>query len=176
MSSRLRAIARDTVEISERGSYFTGSREVPIADAVHNVAHASLLVLGLERADLSLVARGLSDRLHQDRRARLAIEIFSIRVRKYVGAYLARMNGADALIFTGGIGENAAELRQRICGEMDFLGIALDPDKNAEAAGGKEAEVSAAGSRVAVWVIPTNEELLIARDTVRCVRDAPRRW
>jgi len=116
------------------------------------------------------------ERVHQDRRARLAIEIFSIRVRKYVGAYLARMNGADALIFTGGIGENAAELRQRICGEMDFLGIALDPDKNAAATGGKEAEVSAAGSRVAVWVIPTNEELLIARDTVRCVRDAPRRW
>ena len=113
---------------------------------------------------------------HQDRRARLAIEIFSIRVRKYLGAYLARMNGADAVIFTGGIGENSAELRRRICAETDFLGIELDLEKNQATTGGREGEIGARDGRVAVWVIPTNEELLIARDTVRCVRDAPRRW
>jgi acetate kinase len=113
---------------------------------------------------------------HQDRRARLALDIFCLRARKYIGSYLARMNGADALVFTGGIGENSPEIRQRICAEMDFLGIELDQEKNAETAGGREADIAAAGSRVRVFVIPTNEELLIARDTVRCVRNAPRRW
>jgi acetate kinase len=116
------------------------------------------------------------ERLHQDRRARLAIEIFAIRARKYVGAYLARMNGADAVIFTGGIGENSAELRRRICSETDFLGIGLDEEKNEATISRREGEIGAADSRVKVWVIPTNEELLIARDTVRCIRDAPRRW
>ena len=107
---------------------------------------------------------------HGDRRARLAIDIFCVRVKKYLGAYLARMNGADAVVFTGGIGENAATVRTRICAEMDFLGIALDPGRNAACVGGAEGEIGAPGSRVGVWVIPTNEELLIARDTVRRVQ------
>jgi acetate kinase len=115
------------------------------------------------------------ERAHQDRRARLAIEIFCLRIKEYVGAYLARMNGADALVFTGGIGENAPDIRRRVCAGLDFLGIALDEARNL-AAVGREAEVGAAASRVKVYVIPTNEELLIARDTVRCVRDAPRNW
>jgi acetate kinase len=112
---------------------------------------------------------------HQDRRARLAIEVFCVRVKEYIGAYLARMNGTDALVFTGGIGENAPEIRRRVCAGLDFLGLALDEGRNAQAVG-QEAEVSAAGSRVKIYVIPTNEELLIARDTVRCVRDVPRQW
>jgi acetate kinase len=116
------------------------------------------------------------ERAHQDRRARLAIEIFCLRVKKYVGAYLARLNGADALVFTGGIGENAPDVRRRICADLDFLGIALDEARNAAVTGGQEGEIGAAGARVEVHVIPTNEELLIARDTVRCVRDSPRRW
>jgi acetate kinase len=115
------------------------------------------------------------ERTHQDRRARLAIEVFCQRVKEYIGAYLARMDGADALVFTGGIGENAPEIRRRVCAGLGFLGIALDEARNALAAG-REAEVSAGGSRVKVYVIPTNEELLIARDTVRCVRGAPRRF
>lgn len=116
------------------------------------------------------------ERTNQDRRAGLAIDIFCQRVRKYIGAYLAILNGADALVFTGGIGENADEIRRRICAEMDFLGISLDEGRNAATVGGLEGEISAAGSRVRVFVIPTNEELLIARDTVRCVQNAPRRW
>jgi acetate kinase len=116
------------------------------------------------------------ERAHQDRRARLAVELFVHRVRHYLGGYLAQMNGADAIVFTGGIGENSAEIRSRICGELGFLGIALDPEKNAGAVGGKEGDVSAEGARVRTYVIPTNEELLIARDTVRCVKNAPRRW
>jgi acetate kinase len=116
------------------------------------------------------------ERLHQDRRARLAIEIFCLRVKHYLGSYLAQMNGADAIVFTGGIGENSPEIRERICRDLDFLGIAIDADKNREQVGGKEGDIATAEARVRTFVIPTNEELLIARDTVRCVRNAPRRW
>ncbi len=116
------------------------------------------------------------ERLHQDRRARLAIEIFCLRVKHYLGAYLAQMNGADAIVFTGGIGENSAEIRARICSDLDVLGIALDRKKNEAMMDRKEGDIAAEKSRTRVWVIPTNEELLIARDTVRCVKDAPRRW
>ncbi len=113
---------------------------------------------------------------HQDRRAHLAIEIFCLRVKKYLGSYLARMNGADAIVFTGGIGENSPDVRARICRDLEFLGIAVDAERNAALFGGKEGEIGAAESRVRLYVIPTNEELLIARDTLRCVRDVPRRW
>jgi acetate kinase len=116
------------------------------------------------------------EREHQDRRARLAIDIFCLRVKKYLGAYLARMNGAEAIVFTGGIGENSPEIRRRICADLDFLGITPDPARNEALTEGKEGEFGAEGSRVRLFVIPTNEELLIARDTVRCVLDAPRRW
>jgi len=113
---------------------------------------------------------------HADRRATLAIDLFCSRVKKYVGAYLARMNGAAAIVFTGGIGENAPKVRARICADMDALGIALDPAKNAAAVDGKEGDVAAKESRVRVFVVPTNEELLIARDTVRVVQGIERRY
>lgn len=113
---------------------------------------------------------------HGDRRARLAIGVFCYRVKKYVGAYLAALGGADALVFTGGIGENAAEIRRRICADLEWFGIQLDEQANGATFGGKEGVVSTADSRVKVYVIPTNEELLIARDTVRCVKAVPRRW
>jgi acetate kinase len=116
------------------------------------------------------------ERLHQDRRARLAIDIFCMRVKQYLGAYLAQMNGADAVVFTGGIGENSAEVRDRICRDLDVFGIALDKKKNKATVGRKESDISAEKAKTRIWVIPTNEELLIARDTVRCVKDAPRRW
>ncbi len=116
------------------------------------------------------------ERLHQDRRARLAIEIFCLRVKHYLGAYLAQMNGADAIVFTGGIGENSAEIRARICSDLDVFGIALDRKKNKAMVDRREGDITAEKPRTRVWVIPTNEELLIARDTVRCVKDAPRRW
>jgi acetate kinase len=106
-----------------------------------------------------------------DRRARLAIDVFCYRVKKYLGAYLAAMNGADAVVFAGGIGENAPPIRQRICAGLDWLGIALDPAKNAAPPDG-ESRIDRDGSRVQVWVIPTDEELLIARDTWRVVTGA----
>jgi acetate kinase len=112
----------------------------------------------------------------QDRRAKLAITIFCTRVKKYIGAYLAEMGGADAVIFTGGIGENSAVIRKRVCDGLAWMGLSIDPEKNAALVGGKEGEISAQGSRLRAFVIPTNEELLIARDTLRTVENVPRRW
>lgn len=113
---------------------------------------------------------------HDDRRARLAVEIFCYRARKYVGAYLAAMNGADALLFTGGIGENAAVIRARICEGLGWLGVELDAARNDATVGGTEGLISTASSRVEVWVVPTDEELLIARDTVRVVQGLDSRY
>lgn len=107
-----------------------------------------------------------------DRRARLAVDVFCYRVKKYLGGYLAAMNGADAIVFAGGIGENSPEIRARICANLDWLGIAIDDGKNA-AAVGSEGRIDAEGARVAAWVIQTDEELLIARDTWRVVTGTP---
>jgi acetate kinase len=109
---------------------------------------------------------------HDDRRARLAIDLFCYRVKKYLGSYLAAMNGADAIVFAGGIGENAATIRERICTELDWLGISADPVKNNALTGGAEGRFDRDGSRAELWVIPTDEELLIARDTWRIVAGA----
>jgi acetate kinase len=108
-------------------------------------------------------------REENDRRSELAIEIFCYRARKYIGAYLTAMNGADAIIFTGGIGENSPEVRARICDGLQWIGIEVDEELNRSHIGGREGLISREGSRRAVYVIPTDEELLIARDTVRCV-------
>jgi acetate kinase len=110
----------------------------------------------------------LREAANGNERAALAIDAFCYRVRKYIGMYLAAMNGADALIFTGGIGENATEIRAHICKGLDNLGIVLHAEDN-QAARREEREIG--HSRVRVWVIPTNEELLIARDTLRCARN-----
>ncbi len=113
---------------------------------------------------------------HDDRRARLAVALFCYRVRKYVGAYLAAMDGADAIVFTGGIGENAARVRAEICAGLGWLGAKLDPTTNAAAVGGREGRIDAAGSRLELWVIPTDEELLIARDAFRVVAGVESRF
>ncbi|MDX2151000.1 MAG: acetate kinase [Bryobacteraceae bacterium] len=96
-------------------------------------------------------------------RAALAIDVFCYRIRRYVGALFGVLNGAEAVVFTGGIGENRDEVRMKSCGDLEALGIRMDADRNARVHG-EEREVSAAGSKTAVWVIPTNEELLIAKD------------
>jgi acetate kinase len=99
-----------------------------------------------------------------DRRAALAIEIFCYRIKKYLGAYLATMNGADAIVFAGGIGEHSAIVRARICADLDWLGIRVDDSANGRL-DGMEGRFDGEGSRLELWVIPTDEELLIARDT-----------
>lgn len=113
---------------------------------------------------------------HNDRRARLAIEVFCYRARKYIGAYMAAVSGADAIVFTGGIGENAAEIRSKICAGLEWMGIEMDADRNNAYQAGTDGLITKDGSPVAVYVLPTDEELLIARDTVRCVRGAPQRF
>jgi acetate kinase len=104
-----------------------------------------------------------------DRRATLAIDVFCHRARKYAGAYAVGAGGADAVVFTGGIGENAAGIRRRICEGLEPIGLELDERRNAELRGGASGRISSGGSRLAAWVIPTDEELLIARDTFRIV-------
>jgi acetate kinase len=109
---------------------------------------------------------------HEDRRVRLAIEVFCYRARKYIGAFLAAMGGADAIVFTGGIGENSPDVRARICAELDWAGLILDPNKNEETVG-REGTISAGNSKLLAYAIPTDEELLIARDTVRVIQGVP---
>ena len=109
---------------------------------------------------------------HDDRRVRLAIEVFCYRARKYIGAYLAAMDGADALVFTGGIGENSPDVRARICSGMEWAGLCLDAAKNEQTIA-REGVISTEDSRLLAYAIPTDEELLIARDTVRVICGVP---
>jgi acetate kinase len=146
---------------------------VPEIDTMLNKQSGLLGLSGLTNDMRELLDE---EREHQDRRARLAIDIFTLRARKYIGAYLAELGGCDAMVFTGGIGENSPAIRSRICQGLEWLGLKLDEEKNNEAHGGKEGKISTADSRLQTYVIPTNEELLIARDTVRTVRNVPRRW
>jgi len=142
-------------------------------DALLNKQSGLLGISGLTNDMRDLLAE---EQEHQDRRAKLAVDIFCGRIRKYIGAYLAEMGGADAIVFTGGIGENSHVIRQRAVEGLGFLGIEIDESLNKSKVGGKEGEITKKGTKIDVFVIPTNEELLIARDTVRSVKDAPRRW
>ena len=109
---------------------------------------------------------------HEDRRVRLALEVFCYRARKYIGAYLASMGGADAIVFTGGIGENSPEIRAHICEGMEWAGLKIDAAKNQQTVA-REGLISTDDSKLAAYAIPTDEELLIARDTVRVILGQP---
>ena len=100
----------------------------------------------------------------------LALDKFAYEVRKYIGSYSAALGGLDCLVFTAGVGENSASMRARICEGLEYLGVKIDPEKNKVR--GKEAIISADDSKVTVWVIPTNEELMIAQDTAELVKAA----
>lgn len=106
-----------------------------------------------------------------DHRVRLAIEIFCHRARKCIGAFLASMGGADAIVFTGGIGENSSEIRSRICDGFEWAGLTLDDNRNRRMVG-LEGQISTDDSMLHAFVIPTDEELLIARDTVDCIENS----
>lgn len=142
-------------------------------DTMLNKQSGLLGLSGLTNDMRDLIAE---EQENNDRRAHLAIEIFVQRVKKYIGAYMAEMGGADGIIFTGGIGENSSIIRERICSGLDYFGLNVDKDKNNSMVGGKEGEISTPKSKLKAYVIPTNEELLIARDTVRTVKNVPRRW
>jgi acetate kinase len=102
--------------------------------------------------------------------AKLALDVFCYRLKKYIGSYMATLNGLDALIFTAGVGENSAVVRAHTCENMDYLGITIDQEKNKSAVS-REVNISAPGAKVQTLVIPTNEELVIAMDTQRIVEE-----
>ena len=132
-----------------------------------------------KEAGLKGLAGGLSNDIRDiqeaaskgNAKARLAIDVFVSEARRWIGGYFFQLNGADAIVFTAGIGENRAELRAAICADLDQLGIVLDAEKN-NSARASEAVISAPNSRVKVMVIPTNEELVVARETKRFLENA----
>lgn len=128
--------------------------------------HSGLLAISGFSSDMREIIKAMEN---GDQNAALAFDMYEYRLRKYIGSYAAAMDGLDVLVFTAGIGENSALMRERICGKLSYLGVRLDPDVNARPSG--EARViSTPDSKVAVLVVPTNEELVIARDTYRLAR------
>ena len=141
----------------------------PEVETLLNTQSGLLGISGLTN-DMRVLQAELKE--HDDRRVRVAIEVFCYRARKYIGAFLACMGGADAIVFTGGIGENSPEIRARICDGLQWAGLAVDDAKNKEMVG-KEGKISTEKSTLHAYAIPTDEELLIARDTVRCILGEP---
>jgi acetate kinase len=144
-------------------SYLARKENIDAAEVERWLNHRSGL-LGL--SGISNDMRELISRYETDSRARLAVDVFCYRARKYLGAYLAVLDGADAVIFSGGIGENAPAVRAKICAGMDWCGLSLDQTKN-DAAIGTEGIISSAAARVRVCAIPSDEEAIIARETAR---------
>jgi len=145
---------------------FLIERENITAEQVNNYLNKDSGMLGI--SGISSDFRDLEVAVNEgNERAALAIEIFSYSIKKYIGAYSAAMGGLDCLIFTAGVGENNPEIRKLCCTELDFLGIVIDEEKNKNAHGRKgfEGLISTIDSGVRVFVIPTNEELMIARET-----------
>ena len=138
-------------------------------DMLLNTQSGLLGISGLTN-DMRLLQSELKE--NADRRVQLAIAVFCYRARKYIGAFLAAMGGADAVIFTGGIGENSPEIRARICEDMEWAGLMIDPARNLQTIG-QEGLISSDDSRLLAYAIPTDEELLIARDTVRVILGQP---
>ncbi|MDQ8735405.1 acetate kinase [Paenibacillus sp. LHD-38] len=130
--------------------------------------HSGMLAISGISSDMREVTEAMVD---GDKNAKLAFDMYTYRVKKYIGAYAAAMNGVDTIVFTAGVGENSVALRKAICEGISFLGIELDEARNAERR--KDArEITTDSSRIKVLVVPTNEELLIARDTYNLVKQA----
>jgi acetate kinase len=108
-------------------------------------------------------------------RAKLAVDVYCYRIRKYVGAYTAVLGEVHALVFTAGVGENSAPIRERVLAGLGPLGYRLDPERN-RATARKEADIATADSPIRILVVPTNEELVIARDTFQLALSRPSRF
>ena len=136
-------------------------------DEMSNILNKKSGFLGV--SGLSSDSRDLVDASHEgNERALMTCDMFRYQIKKTIGAYAAAMGGLDAVLLTGGIGENSDELRVDICEGMEFLGIELDPAKNIQHVR-EDLRISKDGCRTEVWVIPTNEELAIALDTVELI-------
>ncbi len=146
---------------------FIAEKEGLTAAEVVNICNKKSGVLGLS-GGLSSDFRDLGNAAAEGNdKAETALDAWSYRVAKYVGAYIAAMNGVDAIAFTAGVGENNIDARSRVCEHLGYLGITID--KEANATRGQEITISTPDSKVAVMVVPTDEELAIARETVRLV-------
>jgi acetate kinase len=149
---------------------YLARKENTTAEEVESWLNRRSGLLGVSGASRDM--RELLEREGQgDARCALAVELFCYRVRKYVGAYLAVLGGADAVLFGGGIGEHAAAVRARICAGLEWCGLTLDPGRNA-ATVGAEGRISADAARLHAYVLPVNEEAVIVRDTLACLRAA----
>jgi len=146
--------------------YIAGKENLSVSEVL-NVLNKKSGVLGLSKVSSDF--RDLWDAAgNGNERAKVALEVFGYRVAKYVGSYVAAMNGVDAITFTAGVGENDIGTRKIICGYLDYLGITIDEEKNNSR--GTEMMISTLDSKVKVFVVPTNEELAIARETVAIVK------
>lgn len=132
-------------------------------DAICNKKSGMLGISGVSNDNRDIGAAAASG----NERAQLAIDMQRYQILKFIGSYVAAMNGVDCIAFTGGIGENDGELREYICNNLAYLGVKLDKEANAKR--GQEVKISTDDSAVNVWIIPTNEELKIARDTVKII-------
>ncbi|MBN3527568.1 acetate kinase [Paenibacillus apiarius] len=130
--------------------------------------HSGLLAISGMSSDMREITDGMEA---GEPNATLAFEMYTYRVRKYIGAYAAAMDGVDAIVFTAGVGENSIVIRQHVCEQLTFLGVEIDPELN-KIRSKEPRRISTPNSKVEVLVIPTNEELVIARDTYRLVKEA----
>ena len=148
---------------------FIAKKENLDIEGVMEVLNKKSGVFGIS-GGLSSDFRDLTDAMNAgDKKAKIAMDVFSYRVAKYIGSYAAAMNGVDDIVFTAGIGENDDYVRQEVCKYLGYLGVDFDFEVNTGLRG-KEAELTKEGSKVKVFVIPTNEELAIARETLALVK------
>ena len=148
---------------------FIAKKENLDIEGVMEVLNKKSGVFGLS-GGLSSDFRDLTDAMNAgDKKAKIAMDVFSYRVAKYIGSYAAAMNGVDDIVFTAGIGENDDYVREEVCKYLGYLGVDFDSQVN-KGLRGKEAELTKEGSKVKVFVIPTNEELAIARETLALVK------
>lgn len=148
-------------------TYVMGKEGLDIRDmnALLN-KHSGLIGVSGESSDMRELEEAVQD---GDRRAKNAFDLFNYKIKKYIGSYIAALGGLDALVFTGGIGENSVEVRKAVCSNMEYLGIELDLEKNKGSNGA--ADLSTDNAKVRVFRIPTNEELVIAMDTEKIVSE-----
>ena len=136
------------------------------ADEVENILNKKSGLLGV--SGLSNDCRNITAAAKEGNyRAELALKIMTNGIKKHIGAYAAEMNGLDALVFTAGIGENQVNIRKLVCEDMSFLGIEIDDEKNENFTRGIPFDITKEGAKVATWIIPTDEEYMIAIDTQR---------
>ncbi len=146
---------------------FLMEKENMTAQQIYEYLNRSSGILGI--SGLSSDFRDLEEAAKRgDERSQLAIDVFAYKVKKYIGGYVAAMGGVDAIVFTAGLGENSPFMRDKICNGLEYLGTRIDSELNKVR--GKEREISVRRARVKIFVIPTNEELVIARDTYNICR------